>query len=64
MITIPFYINGQWTPVTGATNSACYDEATRRGATKAHDQGWLAVYLGQEWVYLTRLETIDKTEER
>jgi hypothetical protein len=55
-VTIQFYINQVWTPISATTTSACYDLATAAGATKARDDGWLAIYLHQEWVYLAQID--------
>lgn len=55
MNTIQAYVNGEWIAVSGRSSSECYDKAATLGATKVKDMGWLAVWLGNEWVYLGKV---------
>jgi len=55
MNTIQAYVNGEWIAVSGRSSSECYDKAATLGATKVKDMGWLAIWLGNEWVYLGKV---------
>jgi hypothetical protein len=56
MITIQAYIGSEWVAITGRSTSECFDKAAEMGATKAREMGWLSIRLGNEWIYLGKVQ--------